>query len=183
MFGRVLVEVAVVHRPLLSTVAVPMAAMGTAAGLVVLVLFLRRPKGEEPAAAAPAPSKPADRRTELALRNPFSLTAAIRFAAFFALVLLAVAGVRANFPGRGVYAVAALAGLTDVDAITLSMAEAARGGEDAHRAAIAIGIAVISNTAVKTGIVLVLGSARLKLPVTLGALAIAAAGAVSLLVG
>ena len=52
---------------------------------------------------------------------------------------------------------AALAGTTDVDAITLSMAQYARSGNP-QVAAHAITIAVLSNTVVKTGMVLVLGS-------------------------
>ena len=60
--------------------------------------------------------------------------------------------------------VAALAGLTDVDAITLSMAEYARSG-DPHVATSAIVLATLSNTAVKCGMVVTLGSGALKRPV------------------
>jgi len=48
----------------------------------------------------------------------------------------------------GLYAVAALAELTDVDAITLSMSEFAQSGE-VRMAVIAIVIAALSNTLVK----------------------------------
>ena len=57
------------------------------------------------------------------------------------MVLLAVKIVQEHFPPSGLYAVAALAGLTDVDAITLSMSEFAQSG-DARVAVIAIVIAV-----------------------------------------
>jgi uncharacterized membrane protein (DUF4010 family) len=60
------------------------------------------------------------------LSNPFSLTSAAKFAALFALYSLLVAIVQQHFPPEGVYVVAALAGTTDVDAITLSMSEYAR---------------------------------------------------------
>ena len=63
------------------------------------------------------------------MRNPFSLASAAKFAAFFALVLLLVKLVQSYFPSQGVYVVAALAGLTDVDAITLSMAEYAKAND------------------------------------------------------
>jgi uncharacterized membrane protein (DUF4010 family) len=66
------------------------------------------------------------------------------------------------FPGKGLYLVAALAGLTDVDAITLSMAEYAKGGGVADKAVIAIVIAALSNTAVKAGLVVGLGSGTLR---------------------
>ena len=89
------------------------------------------------------------------VKNPFSLIEASKFAALFAVVLLAVKIVQENFSPDGLYAVAALAGLTDVDVITLSMADYAKSGA-AHVAVIAIVIAAISNTIVKCGMGLVL---------------------------
>ncbi len=94
------------------------------------------------------------------VENPFSLTAAARFAALFAVVLLAVKIVQAHFPPSGLYAVAALAGLTDVDAITLTMAEYAQSGA-ARVAVIAIVIAALANTIVKCGMAFVLGGPQL----------------------
>ncbi len=91
------------------------------------------------------------------LRNPFSLTSAIKFAALFAAVLLVVADRATHAPETGLYYVAALAGTTDVDAITLSMAQYARTGSARSRPH-AITIAALSNTIVKTGMVMVLGS-------------------------
>lgn len=93
---------------------------------------------------------------EVEIENPFSLTAAAKFAALFAVVLLAVKIVQEHFPPSGLYAVAALAGLTDVDAITLSMSEFAQSG-DARVAVIAIVIASLSNTIVKCGMGFLLG--------------------------
>ena len=55
-----------------------------------------------------------------------------------------------------------LAGLTDVDAITLSMAEFAKGGGLVDQAALAIVIAALSNTMVKAGLVMGLGSGTLR---------------------
>jgi uncharacterized membrane protein (DUF4010 family) len=70
--------------------------------------------------------------------------------------------------------VAVLAGLTDVDAITLSMAEYARSG-DAHVAVNAIVLATLANTMVKCGIVAMLGGALLRRPVIVAIGAILAA--------
>ncbi|MBU4460580.1 MAG: DUF4010 domain-containing protein, partial [Verrucomicrobia bacterium] len=92
---------------------------------------------------------------------PFSLKAAIQFAAFFTFVMLAVKGIQSVAPGQGVYAVAALAGLTDADAITLSMAQMARDSAAMHAPALAIVIAVVANTVAKCGIVVALGSRAL----------------------
>ena len=77
-----------------------------------------------------------------AVRNPFSLTAAIRFGALFAAVLLVVKLAQRHAPEQGVYVVAALAGSVDVDAITLSMADASRGSDGFAQATAAIVIAV-----------------------------------------
>jgi uncharacterized membrane protein (DUF4010 family) len=119
---------------------------------------------------------PAGRVDGVPLKNPFSLTAAAKFAAFFALVLLVVRMVQVYAPEHGVYFVAALAGTTDVDAITLSMAEYARTGSGAV-AAQAIVIAAFANTVVKAGMSAALASTALRKPVLLAAAAALAAGA------
>lgn len=165
MFARVLVIVAAVNAGLLATLAMPIAAMGVACGAVA-GLFLLRAARRTPGAAG----------EEVPLENPFSLLSAAKFAGFLAIVLLAVAIVRAKLPGQGVYVVAALAGLTDVDAITLSMA-GETDPQSAATAVTAIVIACLSNTAVKAGMVAALGSAGLRWRVLLGTAAVVAAAA------
>jgi uncharacterized membrane protein (DUF4010 family) len=116
------------------------------------------------------------------LQNPFSLTSAAKFAALFAAVLLVVAIVQQRFPPEGIYFVAALAGTTDVDAITLSMADYAR--QDAGGVAVrAIAIAALSNTVVKALMVVGLGTPALRRPVLIGATGIILAGVATLLIG
>jgi uncharacterized membrane protein (DUF4010 family) len=114
-------------------------------------------------------------RGSLKVQNPFSLTAAAKFAALFAVVLLAVKIVQGHFPPSGLYAVAAVAGLTDVDAITLSMSEFAKAG-DASVAVIAIVIAALTNTIVKCGMAFVLAGPALGKPLLLATAATLAAG-------
>ena len=116
------------------------------------------------------------------LSNPSSLTSAAKFAALFALVLLLVAFVQQNFPPEGVYVVAALAGTTDVDAITLSMSEYARRG-DAAVAVTAIVIAALTNTVVKAMMVVGLGAPGLRRPILIGAAGIVLAGLAAVLFG
>jgi uncharacterized membrane protein (DUF4010 family) len=141
MFARVIVLVAVVNRPLLGNVLVPFLAMGAVVGASAALLYFRNGAAERKTPA----------KGDLKVANPFSLTEAAKFAAFFAVVLVAVKIVQENFPPDWVYAVAAIAGLTDVDAITLSMAGAAKSGP-AQVAVTAIVIASLVNTFVKTGI-------------------------------
>jgi uncharacterized membrane protein (DUF4010 family) len=93
-------------------------------------------------------------------------------------VLLAVKLMQTFQPGRGVYLVAALAGLPDVDAITLSMAEQVRGGMSLTTAVRAVLVGAAANTLLKAALVAGLGTAALRRRV-LGATALlllAAAG-------
>lgn len=166
MFGRVIVEVLVVNRELVTRMLIPFVIMGTAAAIAALI-FSRR--------GASAPDSVAAKAEEVPLRNPFNLTEASKFGAFFALVLLVVKFVQIRFPGEGLYMVAGLAGLTDVDAITLSMAEYARSG-DARVAVNAIVLATLANTMVKCGIVTALGGTVMRRPVLIATGAILAAG-------
>jgi uncharacterized membrane protein (DUF4010 family) len=148
---RVLILVVAVYRPLLPSLLVPLAAM-TAVTVAAAALLLRSTWGGEPSTAAAVP-----------LRNPFRLTSAIQFALLFAAVLLLVALVRRYFPGRGYYVLAVLAGLTDVDAITLSLSGLARdGGIDAVTTVRALVLAALSNTVVKCGMVVALAHAGLR---------------------
>ena len=67
------------------------------------------------------------------------------------------------------------AGFTDVDAITLSMADYARANS-ATVAATAITLAALSNTVVKAGMVVSLGGAELRRPVLLASAGLIAVG-------
>lgn len=168
MSVRVIVAVLVVNRSLLPMLALPFGAMAAVTAAVAW-WFWRR-------------TATTTRAEDVPLRNPFSLTAAVKFAGFFALVLLVVKLVETYSPGRGLYYVAALAGTTDVDAITLSMAQYARTGSAAV-ATQAITIAALSNTVVKAAMVASLGNATLRRPILFATIAVVAAGAGALLLG
>jgi uncharacterized membrane protein (DUF4010 family) len=161
MFVRVIVMVLVVNRELLTALTLPLASMAIVT--LAFAWYLRARGGAREIADG------------VPLTNPFSLTAAARFAAFFALVLLVVKIAQAYAPDRGVYFVAALAGTTDVDAITLSMAQYAKSGSVAV-AAQAIIVATLTNTAVKTGMVAALGCGELRKALLPAAIMVLAAG-------
>jgi uncharacterized membrane protein (DUF4010 family) len=160
-FVRVLIEVLVVNRALLPQLLPPLVAMALVAAAFGGWYLRQAGNGVEAHAVQ--------------LRNPFSLTSAMKFAALFAVVLLVVAIVRTHAPESGLYYVAALAGTTDVDAITLSMAQYARTGSP-QVAATAITIAALSNTLVKAGMVMVLGTRALRTSILLPTIGILAAG-------
>lgn len=152
MFARIIVLVAIVNRALLTHVLVPFAVMALIVGGYAAFLYFRS-----------GPVKHVTGKRDLKVENPFSLIAAAKFGVLFAVILLVTKFVQAHFPPSGLYAVAALAGLTDVDAITLSMSEFAQTGE-ARVAVIAIVIAALSNTLVKCGMAFVLAGPTLGKP-------------------
>ena len=83
-------------------------------------------------------------------RNPTQLGSAIVFAAGYALVLLVAAWVSDHVGTEGLYGVALVSGLTDVDAITLTLMRMFNtGSADATVVATALGLAVGANLVLK----------------------------------
>jgi uncharacterized membrane protein (DUF4010 family) len=147
MFPRILLEVFVLNQPLFWMLLAPMLAMTAVGALASVLLLFREEKAET---------------KEVELKNPFSVKQALKFGLFFAVILLAAKAAQVYFGDAGIYAASALSGLTDVDAITLSMASLA-GTDDLSNltASIAIIVAAISNTLVKGAMVAVFGSRQL----------------------
>jgi len=165
MLPRMVLVVAVVAPSLVASVAVPLGAMAVVSLAVVVILYAQaRAAGSAFAGEVP-------------LRNPFSLTAAFRFTLLFAAVLLVVKLVQQHLPDLGYYLVSALAGLTDVDAITLSMSKLVReGGTDAHTAVVSMVVAALSNSVVKCGMIVALAGRVLRRKTVLATAALFAAG-------
>jgi uncharacterized membrane protein (DUF4010 family) len=157
MFFRVVVLVSVVAPALARALGIGMGALGLLSLALVLVLRRRATTATERASVS-------------AGSNPFELGQAIRFGVLFGVVTFAAKAAEVYFGEGGLYLAGALAGLTDVDAIALSMAQLA-AGDAGHLEAAArtIMIAVLSNTAVKGGIACATGAPTLRkvmLPVT-----------------
>lgn len=143
MYGRVLVEIGVVNAELLKETAVPVGVGGLVVAAWALFVSLRRNTG--------ATSREDDER----FSNPFSLGPAIKFGLLYGVVLIGSKALSMYLGETGVYVGAVASGLTDVDAITLSMAELSRGAGELSdaTAANAIVLATASNTLVKGGLV------------------------------
>jgi len=94
--------------------------------------------------------------------NPLQLWSAVQMAIVFQVVLYGVFAMREWFGGAGLVASGAVLGLTDLDALTLSMARMAAEGTAAPVAARAIAAGIVANSAVKLGIALALGSASFR---------------------
>jgi uncharacterized membrane protein (DUF4010 family) len=149
MFARVVVLVAAVDRALVPRIGLAMLAFAIPSLLVCWFLW-RRGKG----AAAGSVN---------AGKNPFELGQAIRFGLVFGAVTFAAKAAQIYLGTAGLYLAAGLAGLTDVDAIALSMSQlAAADPASADPAARAIVIAVAANTLFKAGLVAFLGAPGLR---------------------
>jgi uncharacterized membrane protein (DUF4010 family) len=137
MFPRMLFIVLVVNRDLFLKLLPSLMAM-TAIGLLLAYLFL---KGDGAI------------QKDIQVKDPFRILPALEFGAFFAFVLLASKVTSLYFGDTGIYAASLVAGLADVDAITLSMATLA--GNIAVRS---IMLASMTNTVVKLVIAFLLGN-------------------------
>lgn len=161
--ARVLVELAIVAPRSFAAMAPPIAVLLALSAVVVVALFAALRDDPE---AMPAQ------------RNPAELGSALVFGALYALVLVAVAAARDLFGAAGLFAVASLSGLTDLDAITLSTAGLAEAGAIAAPTAWrAIVVAAMANLTFKLGLVAVLGRRALTGRIAAGFGALAAAGA------
>ena len=149
MFARVVVVVAALNVALLRVFWMPMAASAAVGLGYSAYLYFTQRAGEE--------------EGEMNFSNPFELGPAIKFGLIYAVILLVSKAAQMYLPTAGIYLASIVAGLTDVDAITLSMAELSNtGGMDLSTAARAIVLAAMSNTVVKGGIVLSSGSRALR---------------------
>ena len=92
------------------------------------------------------------------IRNPAELRTALTFGAIYAMVLLLAAWLSGLAGATGLYAVALVAGLTDVDTITLSSLRLfSIGTIEAREVAIAVVLAIGANIVFKLVMVLIVG--------------------------
>jgi uncharacterized membrane protein (DUF4010 family) len=82
-------------------------------------------------------------------KNPLELSAALVFAALFVFVSLASTWAKEHFGHAGVYALAAMVGVTDIDPFVLSLAQGGVQGMLTSAMLVAILIAVASNNLLK----------------------------------
>jgi uncharacterized membrane protein (DUF4010 family) len=153
-----------VVAPALLPMALQVLGLAALAGVPLLIWRWRHLQGRE--------------LPELALSNPTEIRAALGFGALYAGVLFAAAWLSDWAGSQGVYAVAVVSGLTDVDAITLSSLRlfglATLSGAEALTAIL---LALLANIAFKAGLTLAIGGGRLAL-FTLPGFAAVALGAV-----
>ncbi|MCP4542477.1 MAG: MgtC/SapB family protein [Chloroflexi bacterium] len=148
MFSRVVIVVAVLNSDLLKAFWMPMAASVVVGLAYCAYLYF---------------SQRTDEEGGMDFSNPFELGPAVKFGLIYGVILLISKAAQMYLPAAGIYLASIVAGLTDVDAITLSMAELSNtGGLEMSTAARAIVLAAMSNTVVKGGFVMWKGSSTLR---------------------
>jgi uncharacterized membrane protein (DUF4010 family) len=149
-------------KPLVGHLAAPMAVMALLVYLPSLGLWTRR------GAAGDGNS--------IRLENPLELKSALRFGAFLAVVMLAGKFLTNTFGDQGMFWLATLSGVADLNAITLSVARMSQGELAVSTATLAIVLAAATNGLVKTAASTLIGGAAMGLRVGLPLVLASAAG-------
>lgn len=160
LFPRIVLASAVLAPPLAEQIW-PLVLGPVAVG----ILLLARGVHDDAPAAAP-------QNTD---ENPLALGAALQMAVAFQVVLFVVSFADAWFGAAGLLGSATVLGLTDVDALTVSMAQQTTAGTDAALTATALLVGVLSNTVFKASLALTLGRGRYRKLATAGLVAMAVA--------
>jgi uncharacterized membrane protein (DUF4010 family) len=137
MYLRLAILVAVFNMALLRTIATPLLALSFI-GLVVGFLWTRLPD-----------KQPVEVKKQYLPRNPLELRVAFLFGGIFVAMLVLTGLVVTHLGARGVFALAAVMGVTDVDPFVLSLTQSAGAVTTLSLAAAGILIATASNNAVK----------------------------------
>ncbi len=152
-FIRVTIEMAVVGQDFLLKCVLPMSVLVSVAFLLCVIGWYGTRKETQ---AMPEQA------------NPTELKSALIFGALYALILFAVAATRVQFENSGLFVVAVLSGLTDMDAITLSTSRMVSAGrltaETGWRVIVA---AAMANLIFKAGLIAMLGHRKLFLRIAI----------------
>lgn len=114
--ARVMIEIGVVIPEKLPQLIVPLLVefVFMVALCVVLFYFINKDASEDDEMPEP--------------KNPAQFKSALIFGLLYGLILLAVAFTKKTFGNEALYVVSIISGLTDVDAITLSLSQLMKGG-------------------------------------------------------
>jgi uncharacterized membrane protein (DUF4010 family) len=165
MYVRILISVAVVSRDaaFFRTVAVPMVAMMLLTLAPAMILWLRL-RGQSKHSKQSSDAGNDDVWNMPSQENPTQLKSAVLFGLMYAVVLFALAVAKHNsaeFGDRGLYAVAAITGLTEMDAITLSTARMSDDPQIAEQGWRILVIGAMANMCSKAMLAGLLGGWRL----------------------
>ena len=155
MFVRVFVETLIIDPSLAKIVALPYLLTALVGGIYVYWLYRH------------SFTTQISFHNEQLEKNPLQLSEAIKFGILFGIIYGAIHLVQQKYGNIGVYIVSVISGITDVDAITLSLSEMTKEQKlDFWPALVGIVAASYTNTLVKLGIVYWLGGKALGWSVT-----------------
>ncbi|WP_432696634.1 MgtC/SapB family protein [Marinobacterium sp. YM272] len=169
MYPRILLLVAVLNVELLQQLSIPLGGMSLASLATALWLW----HNDEPHGNVD---------TSQMKQKPFQIGPALKFGLLLAVIMLAAEGILAQIGEQGLWIVSLVAGLTDVDAITLTLSRMAENGIRDRVAVVGITLAAISNTLVKGILAGMAGNWELLRPLIPGLGLSMAAGGLLLLV-
>jgi uncharacterized membrane protein (DUF4010 family) len=152
MYLRILVVVAIFNMTLARTLMLPLCGLSLA-GLVVCVSqyrFYSSPQDAKSRASAMPRSG----------GNPLELGPAALFAALFIVISLVSNWAKAHFGTGGIYTLAAIVGVTDIDPFVLNLAQGGTAGMTDSALAAAILIAASSNNILKAAYAVFFGGGR-----------------------
>jgi len=135
---RMVIIVAAIHPALAVAAAWPLGC-GALVALACALLLWRSHDGKGKSGGK-----------DIEISNPFDLGPALKLAALLAVIQVLAAFLEDRYGQAGVQVLAAIAGLVDVDAITLTVARGTAGGAAIAPAIVALLIAVLANAVFKS---------------------------------
>lgn len=147
MFPRVLLIIFVLNNSFAESLAIPFSIF-TFSGLLASFILWRSSKKDD--------------TKDINLTNPFKLLFAIKFGLLFALILFISKAAQIYIGDKGIFITSFFAGFADVDAIALSIVNLVENNFSLDSATLAVVIATLANSLVKTTIAAVFGSKELR---------------------
>jgi uncharacterized membrane protein (DUF4010 family) len=155
LLARVTVVAAVLNAPV-ALALLPYVVLPAMVGVVLLIVVMRRRRSTH---ATDADSD---------LKSPLRLWSAIQMAAVFQVAMMVVALAKNLWGDPGVTASALALGLTDVDALTVSMSRLGEAPNAVPLAARSIAVGILANTVFKLAVAAMLGAGTFRKTVTAG---------------
>ncbi len=171
MYLRLLAVVAIFNITLARALALPLCGLSLVGFIICALQYWHgKPANEAPPTPQQA-SMPA-----AASSNPLELGAAAIFAALFVAVSIVSAVAKSQFGISGIYGLAAVVGVTDIDPFVLNLAQGGISGVQTADLAVAILIAASSNNVLKAIYAASFAGGRATAPSAIALVALAATG-------
>lgn len=184
MFVRVTMTVGLVNAELLKTLWTPFLIMSVPSIVVVGYTWYRlrknfpnNPTDDEERLSGEEP----DDENKLELENPFELVPAIKLTLIFIVIIGVASVLQRAYGDSAIYVTSFFGGMAENNAISLTLARMASSGALSQALATqGIVVAILSNSLVKAGLTLFVGTKKLALYVALGLLPVIIAGILSI---